>query len=49
MFNFGSSCTSDHECGIGSCLINLIILFVILEFLCGILSGSCNNGLNCGC
>ena len=48
MFNFGSGC--GDGCGGGnelwSCLINLIILFVVLEFLCNILNG--NTGLTCG-
>ena len=41
MFNFGS-----YGCGNGcgendlwSCLINLIILFIVLEFLCSIING----------
>ena len=47
MFNFGGcgcgdSCNSD----LWGCLINLIILFIVLEFLCNIING--NNGLTCG-
>ena len=49
MFNFGNSCgCGDGGCdnGLWSCLINLIILFIVLEFLCNIISG--NNSLGCG-
>ena len=49
MFNFGSGCGDGCGCGgneLWSCLINLIILFVVLEFLCNILNG--NTGLTCG-
>jgi len=48
MFGFGDSC-SNNGCGgeLWSCLLNLIILFIVLEFLCNILSG--NNALTCGC
>lgn len=47
MFNFGSGC--GDSCGGGelwSCLLNLIILFIVLEFLCNIINGG--NGLSCG-
>ena len=47
MFNFGNGC--GDACGgseLWSCLLNLIILFIVLEFLCNIISG--NNGLSCG-
>ena len=48
MFNFGG-CGCNDGCGgseLWSCLLNLIILFIVLEFLCNIITGS--NGLNCG-
>jgi hypothetical protein len=49
MFNFGrggwGGCSwGDGDGGLWSCLINLIILFIVLEFLCNIITG----GLNCG-
>ncbi len=47
MFNFGNCCggsSCDNE--LWGCLLNLIILFVVLEFLCNIIGG--NNGLHCG-
>ncbi len=49
MFNFGGNCCNDNGCNseLWGCLLNLIILFIVLEFLCNIISG--NNGLNCGC
>lgn len=49
MFNFGSGCTDGCSGGseLWGCLLNLIILFIVLEFLCNVLSGQ--NGLNCGC
>lgn len=49
MFNFGNvgGCgTGGCDSGLWSCLINLIILFIVLEFLCNIIGG--NQGLNCG-
>ena len=47
MFNFGNCCGDGcGDNGTWSCLINLITMFVIMEFLCNILGG--NNGLNCG-
>ncbi len=49
MFNFGGNCGCGDSCGGGSglwsCLLNLIILFIVLEFLCNIISG--NGGLSC--
>ena len=47
MFNLGG-CGCNDGCGgeLWSCLINLIILFIVLEFLCNIISG--NNGFTCG-
>ena len=53
MFNFGG-CGCNDGCGaancggseLWSCLLNLIILFIVLEFLCNIITGS--GGLNCG-
>lgn len=47
MFNFGGSCCNDGGSELWSCLLNLIILFIVLEFLCNIISG--NNSLSCGC
>lgn len=44
MFNFGLG--GNGGCGdsdLWACLINLIILFIVLEFLCNIING----GLNC--
>ena len=48
MFNFGGNGCNEGGCGseLWGCVINLIILFIVLEFLCNIISG--NNGLNCG-
>ena len=48
MFNFGG-CGCNDGCGgseLWSCLLNLIILFIVLEFLCNIITGA--GGLNCG-
>ena len=47
MFNLGG-CGCSDGCGseLWSCLLNLIILFIVLEFLCNIITGS--NGLTCG-
>ena len=47
MFNLGG-CGCSDGCGgeLWSCLLNLIILFIVLEFLCSIITGS--NGLTCG-
>ena len=47
MFNFGN-CGCGDSCGnsdLWGCLLNLIILFIVLEFLCNIISG--NSGLSC--
>lgn len=46
MFNFGNSCGDGCGNELWGCLLNLIILFIVLEFLCNIIGGS--NGLNCG-
>jgi hypothetical protein len=46
MFGFGGNCGDSCGSDTWGCLINLIILFVVLEFLCNIISGA--NGLNCG-
>ena len=50
MFNFGGA---SGGCGgdLWGCLINLIILFIVLEFLCNIINGAGYGpaGLNCGC
>lgn len=51
MFNFGG-CNGGYDGDLWSCLINLIILFIVLEFLCNIINGNniCGNaGINCGC
>jgi len=48
MFGLGGSGCADG-CGnneVWSCIINLIILFIVLEFLCQIIGGV--GGLNCG-
>ena len=47
MFNFGGcGCGDGCNSDLWGCLINLIILFIVLEFLCNIING--NNGLTCG-
>lgn len=46
MFNLGGNCGCGDGNELWSCLLNLIILFIVLEFLCNIISG--NNGLTCG-
>jgi|GEM_PF-3292717 len=47
MFNFGGSgCNNGCGSELWGCVLNLIILFIVLEFLCNIISGT--NGLNCG-
>lgn len=47
MFNLGG-CGCNDGCGseLWSCLLNLIILFIVLEFLCNIITGA--GGLSCG-
>jgi len=45
MFGFGNCCGGGCDNELWSCLLNLIILFIVLEFLCNILSG--NSGLTC--
>jgi hypothetical protein len=47
MFSFGNGGCGD-SCGgeLWGCLLNLIILFIVLEFLCNIINGS--GGLSCG-
>lgn len=47
MFGLGNCCDGGCNNELWSCLVNLIILFVVLEFLCNILNG--NTGLTCGC
>ncbi len=51
MFNFGSGCyNGGYDDGLWGCLINLIILFIVLEFLSNIINGNCGApGINCGC
>ena len=45
MFNWGNgaSCGGD---GIWSCLISLVILIVVLQFVCGIFGQGCLGGAN---
>lgn len=41
MFNFGNGCGDGCGCSsdLWSCVLNLIILFIVLEFLCNIING----------
>ncbi|MEG1537534.1 MAG: hypothetical protein RR387_04550 [Clostridiales bacterium] len=45
MFGFGNGCNEGCSGDLWSCIINLIILFIVLEFLCNIING--NGGLSC--
>jgi hypothetical protein len=57
MFNFGCGGNNGcNGCGDGSiwgCLVNLIILLIVLEFLCNIINptscGGCGNGCGNSC
>lgn len=54
-FGGGGGCGCGEGCnnGLWGCLINLIILFIVMEFLCNIISGvgglNCNNNNSCCC
>jgi len=49
MFSFGNSCGDGCNSELWGCLLNLIILFIVLEFLCNIINGGLTCGLGSGC
>ncbi|MBQ2698515.1 MAG: hypothetical protein IJF62_01095 [Firmicutes bacterium] len=45
-----SGITDGSGCGSGfSCIINLIIVLIVLQFLSSIILGDGDNGIGCGC
>ena len=50
MFNLGGVCGGGYGNDLWACMVNLIILFVVMEFLGNVINGSnCGPALNCGC